>query len=169
MTADRDAISRDRRGKFAKTLESAERDREACRLKARGESYAAISDRLGYGGEANARRAITACLAAVPADAVEELRAIQNRQLDELTRVVIEVLERRHLVISASGKVVEHGDTTIVDDGPVLAAVDRLLKIMERRAKINGLDAPQRTEVLSLDVIDSEIARLTAELGGTEA
>lgn len=169
MTADRGLTRRGRTGKFVKSLESAERDREACRLRARGASYEAIAEQLGYGDASHARRAVNACLVAVQAEGVEELRAVQNYQLDVLTQTVIEVLERRHLVISASGKVVEHGDTTITDDGPVLAAVDRLLKIMERRAKLNGLDAPQSMEVFTLDRIDAEIARLSQQLGDEQA
>lgn len=34
----------------------------------------------------------------------------------------------------------------------------------ERKAKLLGLDAPERREVISIDQIDREIARLTAEL-----
>ena len=58
-------------------------------------------------------------------------------------------------------------------DGPSAAiekAIDRVLRIMERRAKLLGLDAPVRTEAVTIDAIDAEIARLTAELvqrGGT--
>ena len=49
-------------------------------------------------------------------------------------------------------------------------AIDRVLRIMERRARLLGLDAPTRTEAVTIDAIDREIARLSAELvqrGGT--
>jgi hypothetical protein len=53
---------------------------------------------------------------------------------------------------------------------PVLQAIDRLLKIQERRARLLGLDAPtqHRVNVLSEDAIDAEIARLEAELRALE-
>ncbi|MFC6575537.1 hypothetical protein ACFQBS_02020 [Planomonospora parontospora] len=38
-----------------------------------------------------------------------------------------------------------------LDHGAVLAAMDRVLKIMDRRARLLGLDAPARHEVLTLD------------------
>jgi hypothetical protein len=34
------------------------------------------------------------------------------------------------------------GGETLADDGPVLQAIDRLIRISERRAKLRGLDAP---------------------------
>ena len=44
-------------------------------------------------------------------------------------------------------------------------AIDRVLAIMDRRAKLMGLDAPVRTEVITLDYIQAEIQRLEATLG----
>jgi hypothetical protein len=38
------------------------------------------------------------------------------------------------------------------------------IRVLERRAKMLGLDAPTRTEVLTLDAIDAEIRQLEAEL-----
>jgi len=160
--------SRGRNGRFEKTLESAERDREACRLRARGITYQAISDELGYGDEAHARRAVKECIDAVRAEGGRELKAIQRDQLDYLTRRVLAVLERKHLTITPTGKIVTVDGEPVLDDAPVLTATDRLLRIMERRAKLEGLDAPERREVLTLDAIDAEIAALTAELGSSD-
>lgn len=165
MTEKHDQSDRDRTGKFVKTLESAERDREACRLRARGVTYQQIADQLGYGDASNARRAVKQCIEAVRAEGGRELKAIQRDQLDYLTRAVLAVLERQHLTITQSGKVVTMDGAPIIDDAPVLAATDRLLRIMERRAKLEGMDAAERREVLTLDAIDAEIAALTAELG----
>ncbi len=167
VTGSRDVSGRDPSGRFAKTLESAERDREACRLRARGVTYQQISDELGYGGDANARRAVKECIDAVRAEGGRELRAIQRDQLDYLTRQVLAVLERQHLTITPTGKIVTVDGVPVLDDAPVLTATDRLLRIMERRAKLEGLDAPERREVLTLDAIDAEIAALTAELGSS--
>ena len=165
VSGTRELQHRERRGRFAKTAESAERDREACRLRTRGMTYQQISDRLGYGSEGNARRAVQACLAAIQADGAEELRAIQLQQLDYLTEQALNVLESAHHVVTQAGRIVTDADgRPLVDHGPVLAAIDRLLKIQERRAKLMGLDAPIRQEVITLDQIDREIERLIAEL-----
>lgn len=47
------------------------------------------------------------------------------------------------------------------------SAVDRVLRIMDRRAKLLGLDRPAAHEhtVISDSALDAEIARLEAELG----
>jgi hypothetical protein len=87
----------------------------------------------------------------------EELRQLELMQLDELARAARAVLERKHLMVS-HGKIVRLGQPFVNDDGnaevddgrgeplkddaPVLAAIDRLLKIQERRAKLLGLDIP---------------------------
>jgi hypothetical protein len=55
----------------------------------------------------------------------------------------------------------------VVDYGPVLAAIDRLVKIAERRAELRGLDSPQRTEI-TIDDLDRQIALLTAELASND-
>lgn len=52
-----------------------------------------------------------------------------------------------------------------------LAAMDRVLRIMERRAKLLGLDAPTRIDAKVTDAdLESEIERLLADLeqGGSE-
>ena len=43
--------------------------------------------------------------------------------------------------------------------------VDRMLKVMDRRAKLLGLDEPERIEVISMSAVESEIQRLEQELG----
>jgi hypothetical protein len=74
------------------------------------------------------------------------------------------VLRRRHVMVQ-SGKIVKGDDgQPITDDGPVLQATATLLRVMERRARLLGLDAPAKHEVLTLDAIDAEIRRLEEQL-----
>ena len=47
---------------------------------------------------------------------------------------------------------------------PRLAAIDRCLKIMERRARLLGLDATAKADLRISDSLDSQIERLAAEL-----
>jgi hypothetical protein len=42
--------------------------------------------------------------------------------------------------------------------------VEVALRLLERRARMLGLDAPTRTEVLTIDAIDAEIRQLEVEL-----
>lgn len=170
------------RGRFVSSEQTADKWAEALRLRARGLSYAEIARAIGYADHANARRAVEQALAATIREPAEEVRLIELQKLDTWERAALGVLERRHLTVShgqvvrlgcgcpvqAAGKGLtcghEQGEP-LLDDAPVLTAIDRLLKIQERRAKLLGLDAPKRLEVITLDAVDAEIARLTAELG----
>jgi hypothetical protein len=49
--------------------------------------------------------------------------------------------------VSASGKIVrDDNGEPLIDDGPTMQAADRILKIIERKTKLLGLDAPQKVE-----------------------
>lgn len=161
---------RDNKGRYTRTLEGAERDREAARLRSRGFSYQEISDDLGYGDRANAYRAVTKLLAGIDIDTREIATKLQLDQLDMLTQATLDVLERFHYTVS-DGRIVYLGDKgdsdrePLLDDGPVLNAVDRLLKIADRRARLLGLDAPKRVEVSdSMPDLDAAVRELAAEL-----
>jgi hypothetical protein len=70
-----------------------------------------------------------------------------------------------HYEVSASGRVATDEDgRPLLDDKPKLAAIDRLLKIQDRRAKLLGLDSAQKVEVLTLDALDAERQRLVEQL-----
>jgi hypothetical protein len=174
MASDPGVTGRDNNGRFMRTLEGAERDAEACRLKSRGRTYQQISDELGYGSKQAAHRAVKKALASIPSLNAEELRRIQLEQLDYMTDRVLAVMERDHLVVSQGGKIVMGLDgKPLIDDAPVLRASYQLGLIQQRRAKLQGLDAPIKHEV-TLDYLDAQIAETTAELAaeiadGTEA
>jgi hypothetical protein len=76
----------------------------------------------------------------------DELRKVQLERLGEMRQAALVVLERFHLVVS-HGHVIEHNGAPIEYDAPVLAAIDRLLRIEERIAKLCGLDAPLESNV----------------------
>ncbi len=163
---------RDSRGKFARTLKGAERDREAVRLRSRGRTFQQISDELKYGGYQNARRAVKKVLESIDREAAEEHIAIQIDRLDFMYDAAMQVLEAEHYTVS-DGRLVYLGDpkdpdipgTPLLDDGPVLKAIDRLLRIEERRSKLLGLDAPTKTTVTRGGAdIDAAVAELAAML-----
>jgi len=169
---------RDRTGRFTRTIEHAEQDAAAARLRARGMTYEQIATELDYCDRAAARAAVERALVATVTEPAAEVRQMELARLDEMYRAALAVLERRHLTVS-HGKIVyvggmpvldDRGNVTYVggepleDDGPVLQAIDRMIRIMERRAKLLGLDAPTKVEVITLDVIEAEIRRLNDEL-----
>ncbi|HEV2640146.1 MAG TPA: hypothetical protein VGX23_33740 [Actinocrinis sp.] len=157
--------ARDGNGRWARSLSGAEKDAHAVRLRSRGMTLDQIAAELGYSHASAAHKAIGRALAMVPAQDVNELRIIQNAQLDMLTARTVEILDRAHPVISQAGKVVvDENGQPVRDPGPVLAAAAVLLRILERRAKLNGMDEPDKHD-FTLDSLDRRIAELSAELG----
>ena len=152
-------------GKFERTGDTAERDAEALRLRADNKTYQQIADALGYTNRSAARKAVERALVATVREPAEEVRELQLVQLDRLAREALAVLEREHVLVSHGRTIYADDGSAMLDDGPILSAIDRLLKIQERKAKLLGLDSPTRVEVMSLDAIDGEIRRLTQELG----
>lgn len=152
-----------------RTIEQIERDARAVELRRRHLNYRQIARELDL-STSTAYEAVQRGLADTVAETNDEVRRQELERLDDLARASLRVLSKTHLVVS-QGKVAKHPETgeVLVDDAPVLAAIDRLLKIQERRAKLLGLDAPAKVEVLTLDAIDSEIRKLSAELGVDQA
>jgi hypothetical protein len=72
--------------------------------------------------------------------------AVEAVRLDAMEQAAWEVLRRDHIVIQ-HGQVVRINRKPVKDDGPILDAIDRLVRISARRAKMLGLDAPVKVEV----------------------
>lgn len=159
--------ARDSRGHYIRTLDTIERDAEAARLRGLGYTYPMIAEMLGYPSRAAAREGVEKILKEAVTEPAAELLTIELQRLDaELVRLddyeqaARKVLERSHLTVS-HGKVISttNPDTQLeeplLDDGPVLQAIDRLVRIedarrrnAERRAKLLGLDAPTRVDAI---------------------
>lgn len=148
-----------------RSVEQVDRDARAVELRRRHLNYRQIAHELGFSSVSSAYKSVQRGLADTIAETNDEVRRQELERLDDLARASLRVLETTHFAVS-HGQVIRHPETgeVLVDDGPVLAAVDRLLKIMDRRAKYLGLDAPAKLEVLTIDVIDEEIRKLSAEL-----
>jgi len=95
------------------------------------------------------------------------LVAAELAKLDQMEQAVWSVLRARHVTVSGGKIVQDENGETLLDDGPVLQATDRLVKIAARRATLLGLDAPARSriEVITPEMVEAEIARLEAEDG----
>ncbi|HEV2347395.1 MAG TPA: hypothetical protein VGS97_25090 [Actinocrinis sp.] len=165
-TKDGRALVRGGDGKFTRSLATAERDAKACRLRSQGMSYPRIARELGLADASSARSAVERALRDTVREPADELRTLMDAQLDQLTMVCLTILGTRHLVTGSGGQVARDPATgdPLLDDMPRLQAVDRLLKIMERRAKLHGVDAPAKIEMRSASELDAEIAGLLDQL-----
>lgn len=139
--------TRDSHGHYATEATTALRDVEALKLRIKGVSFRDIATQLGISAS-TAHDAVNRALAAQREEPAEQVRALEVERLDAMYEAVIKVLERQHFTVS-NGRVIYVGKESpepLLDDAPVLAAVDRLLKIQARRAALLGLDMPTKVE-----------------------
>ena len=153
--------------RFVRTLETAERDAETARLRGRGLSFAEIGKRLGMSRQ-GATAAHKRALREVVREAAEDVRAVELDRLDTLYRTALGVMAKSHWTVQ-NGRIVRDADgRPLEDSGPRLGAIDRALKVQERRARLLGLDAPTKNDVRVTDILNSRIEQLAAELGFME-
>lgn len=162
--ADRKERPRDGNGRFYRTVEDATRDEKAARLRARGWTYPRIAAEMDYDSRASAYHAVERVLRETVREAGDDLRALELERLDAMWAAAVEVLDRQHVTVS-NGRIVELGGEPLEDDAPVLAAIDRMLKIQERRARLLGLDAPVKRDLTLTDERAARIEALVEELG----
>ena len=130
---------------FIRTEDQVHLDTEALRLRSKGLTYQKVADLIGTSKQTAYNR-VQRALAAIPKEVVEEYRKLENERLDELLELV---LKKAH----------------DPENKAAMFAVDRALAIFERKGKLNGTDAPVKTVTVTVDALDMEIARLSAELG----
>ncbi|MDK1473591.1 hypothetical protein QNO07_09185 [Streptomyces sp. 549] len=111
----------------------AAQNEEILRLRISGMPLREIGKRVGLSHQGVANR-LTELITATTQPLATELRQLELERLDRLTFAATEILEQ--------------------EDGTVLAAIDRLLRVQERRAKLLGLDAPQQLDIVQEQRID---------------
>ena len=132
--------------------EVVEKEAKVLELRRGGLTFDLIAQRVGYAGASGAHKAfVNACNRIVYAE-VEETRKIEMDRLDIAQAAI-------------------WGDIVNAPDAQTRArAVLALMKIMERRAKLLGLDMPTKAQVegniYDRNTIDAEVARLVSILNG---
>lgn len=114
--------------KDARSLLRVERQRQILELRKGGASYDQIAKATGLAGRSSARREFQLALQKVIEEPAKEVLALELSRLDSLVLALWQQAK--------TGNV---------------AAIDRVLKIMERRASYLGLDAPKKTELSGAD------------------
>jgi hypothetical protein len=147
------------------TKKGTERDSEAARLKALGWSLEDICQRLNLGDDPRrASAAIKRAMATAVRFAHDEYRYLDFQGLDELEYRLWKLLDQKHILVN-QGRVI-HGETgePLDDNRLVMEVMDRIMRVKEQKAKLLGYQAPTRSEIISVDSVESEIKRLEAEL-----
>ncbi len=112
------------RGKRPPSAELLEREGKALELRRAGFTYDVIADRLAYNDRSAARKAVERAIGRTHQDAADDLRALEADRLDRLQS-------------SRWSKAIKGDDK----------AFDRVLRVMERRSKLLGLDTPVQHEL----------------------
>jgi hypothetical protein len=128
---------------------------EIMRMRQEGHSFAYMAQTFGY-SETYMRKLFDQGLKKIIAPEADKVRVQEAERLDYLHDKAMRLFEKEYLMVS-SGKVVSYTREVEGEDGeldvekvllkdvaPKLQAMDRILKIMERRAKLLGLDMPTK-------------------------
>ena len=118
----------------------AERQAAALRLRAAGGDYDSIAKALGV-SVATAWRDVKAGLAAVVQEPAQEAITLECGRLDRLLRALWPFAIGIRVDTDSQGRQI----TRNVD--PDYFAIDRVLAVMQRRARLLGLDAPVKKQV----------------------
>lgn len=114
---------------------------EALALRREGLTYTAIAIRTGYNNRSSCSKAVRRLLAAEYSVTMEEAKFYKQEEVARLDDMMAKLYPRLGLPVI---KIVRGQE--VIDDDHDIFTVDRILKIMERRAKLLGLDAPTRTD-----------------------
>lgn len=140
----------------AKKVQRAELARQAVELRARGLTLDQIAKAIGHKNKSSVYRLIEAELEKVPVEKIEHLRKIEVAKCDRLERRLDAFIEPPTAREPNDG----------YDPDRALEAMGRMLKVMERRAKLLGLDAPSKSEVtghLTRTITDESIENMNLE------
>lgn len=150
--------ARNGKGAFARTVEAAERDGEAARMKSRGATYAEIAEALGYAGTSGAKAAVQRAIDAAVVPAGEALVAERRSELGEMRRHAWSVVQAPGYVTSPKGDVVLGPDgSPLVDQAARLSALNTLVKVSESERRLLGLDARDGLREREVRVREAEL------------
>lgn len=124
-------------------LALAERDTQIVELKRSGLTFEEIGQQLDI-SRATAHRGFYRALRRVGADQVKAYREQQLQHIELAREVVLDVLASytRNVAIAGEGDVVDLGE----DHGPVMGAIDRLVRLQDHEAKLLGLYAATKMQ-----------------------
>ena len=154
----------------AGALERAEKDAEACRLRAQGWSFAEIRAELGYASQNVVKDAVHRALVETLQAPADELRAVELLLIDQVIRECWDARVQLQPLLDRSGRPVtlldEDGTACAVEDQQILVQLmQTVLKASEQRRKLMGLDAPQRSVTASAKITLQELQEMAVANG----
>ena len=143
-----DDFTRRRKNRLTK-LERQLRDSDIWELRAKGYSVLQISEATDY-SPAQVRSSLSRVAEEYKVESAAEIIKMELDRLDIMLVHAMEALEGTYIAYSNGRKMMDtnaEGEEVPVEDiAPVMKAIDTILKIMDRRSKYLGLDAPSKSE-----------------------
>lgn len=145
---------------MAKARHTAQRDIDATQkatlaleLRKTGLTLDEIARQCGYANRGGACRAIKRELDRIPVEDAVDLRKLEYMRLEQLTSIIFPVV-----VVDVDTPEDDKEEKKPVKKTKVnLFAVDRLLAISERRAKLMGLDTPIDSDIPTVQIVIQEV------------
>lgn len=124
------------------------RDAEIFRLRTQGHTYQHIATALTKRGLKTSTQQVQQVLKRayeyinLTTEAAQEHITLELSRLDDLLTRAYQVIEHLHLTVSHGKIIRDENGTPLQDTAPILNAINTIVRLMERRAKLLGLDAP---------------------------
>jgi hypothetical protein len=126
-------------------VQIAQRHLQAMELRIAGYGYVEIANKLGYLNPGSAYKAVQSAIKAHAAPVANEIRELEAARLDRMTKALWPFVEGCEAIEADP----ERGIVAQAAIPPDLEMLDRVLKIMQRRARMLGLDEPTKKDVVS--------------------
>lgn len=149
-------------GRYVRSPQVVATDARAAELRGQGLTYRAIAREMGW-SVSSAHDAVQRAYRQTLTEPAEQARAVELARLEDAHEAALAVLLRDHITVSHGHVVKDDQGNPIIDDGPVLQAVDRIRALSESRRKLLGLDAPARVSVDAQN-LGQEVADILAAL-----
>lgn len=138
--------TRNGKGQFVRDIVDATRDAKAADLIVRGYTYDEAAAELGYSDKAAAWRGVQRVLHETVQPAGEELRKLHDERLRAALKIAWDAMDREHVLVQKGEVIVDKEGKAVRDYMPTLAAMDRVLKILQQYADLHGMNAPKKIE-----------------------
>lgn len=120
-------------------------DHEIWALRAKGYSVVAICNETGW-NKNKVRASLSRVAEEYKVESAAEIIKMELDRLDIMLVKAMEILHDKYTAYSHGKMMLDEDGEAVLDPQPVLKAIDSVLKIMDRRSKYLGLDAPTKSE-----------------------
>jgi hypothetical protein len=132
-----------------RAMTAAERQAYALRLRRDGATYDDIARVVGYADKASAYKAIRSALAEITREPAAEVKALELARLDALYASAMAIVDAAPVIPDDEDEDADPDEAYDAAMKTRLDAIRTALKVSERRSKLEGLDAPIKTQDVS--------------------